>query len=199
MRCFKSVTKRRMKSDTRSVSVMAKMIKSDDAISSHHSFDRCPMILWIIGMHRAHSNGNNQLNPMALFTPRFVDDKFVNFVAVTLCCFCGTSLPPDAIWTWSAMHSEFVSDDGEIVVVFVLIDIFFIDFLPTFPPPPPSFANFVIDAYIDDVSISSSDCMISTIAMSVDELNSRIAAKLELSSPYHSCEWQKMRERKIIK
>jgi hypothetical protein len=38
--------------------------------------------------------------------------------------------------------------------------------------------------------------MINTMAMSVDELRRRIAAKLELSSPYHSCFCQKQtRER----
>lgn len=134
MRCFRSVMKSSMNRATRSVSVMAKMMKSDDAISSHHSFDRWPIILWIIGMHRAQSNGNNQLNPIALFTPRFVDDKLLNFVVV-LCCF----------WFESLGHSELFSDDGDADVVLVLIDIFFMDFLP--PLPAISFAaNFVIDA-----------------------------------------------------
>lgn len=184
MRCFISVTKSRRNRKTSSDSVMAKMMKSGDVSSSHHSVDRWPIIWCIIGMHIAHSIGSSQLRQMALFTPRLVDDKFGNFIAA-FCCFL---IEFDGEWLWSDASVPVweLSDDGVVVVVvLVLIDAFFTDALRA------SFNCFEADTYIADVSISNSDWIIKTMATSVDELSSKTAAKLELNNPCHSCKWQK--------
>lgn len=150
MRCFISVTNSSTKRKTRSDSVMAKMMKSGDVVSSHNSLDRCPIIWCIIGMHIAHRIGSNQLRQIALFTPRFVDDKLENFIAV-FCCFL---IEFDGEWLWSDVSVPVweLSDDGVVVVVvFVLIDAFFIESFRASP------GSFTVDAYIAEVSISSSD------------------------------------------
>lgn len=177
MRCFKSVTKSRTKRKTRSDSVIAKMMKSGDVISSHQAVVLGPMIWCIIGMHIATRIGNSQLRQIALFTPRFVDDKSEG-LTVSFCCFL---IESDGEWFWSVDASVTVfelSDDGVVVVVvLVLIDVFFNE---DFRGP---FESFNADAWIADVSISSSDWIIKTIATSVDELSKSMAAKLELNNP----------------
>lgn len=192
-RWFMSVTNSSRKRKTRSDSVIAKMIKSGDVISSHQSFDRCPIILWIIGMHIAHRIGSNQLRQIALFTPRFVEDKFDESFIVVFCCFL---IEFDGEWLWSdaSMAEWELSVEGVVVVVvLVFIEAFFNDdFLL-------SLWSFVVDMYIAEVSISNSDCIIKTIATSVDELSNNIAAKLELNSPIHSLNWQKRIKRVIVK
>lgn len=188
MRCFISVTKSITNRKTRRISVTAYTTKSGDLISSHNSFDRCPMIWCIMGMHMAHSVGNNQLRPMALFTPWLLADKLENLIIDfwVFCCFI--EFDGERFCSVASIADEELSVDVDVViVVFVLIDIFFSD---NFAPP----AILAVDVYIADFCISNSDWIINTMAMSVDELNSKIAAKLELNNPYHSCLWQTMKE-----
>ena len=101
-------------------------------------------------MHIATRMGNSQLRHIALFTPRFVDDKFVDFVT-GFCCFL---IEFDGEWFWSIDASVTVwelSDDGiVVVVVLVLIDVFFSDDFR-------GAASLEADACIADVSISNSD------------------------------------------
>lgn len=181
MRCFMSVTNSKTKRKTRSASVMAKMMKSGDAVSCHHSFDLCPIIWWIIGMHMAQSIGSSQLRQIALFTPRLVDDRFGNVITV----FSWFLIEFDGERLWSDASVTVVCElsvDGVVVVVvvLVLIDVFFND---DFRVP---FESLAVDVKIADVSISNSDWIIKTIATSVDELSNKTAAKLELNSLSHS-------------
>lgn len=177
------MTNSSVKRKTRSDSVMAKTMNSGDASSSHQSLAECPMIVWIMGMHMAHRIGSSQLRQMALFTPRFVDDKFENFIAV-FCCFL-IEFDGERLWSDASVAVWELSDDGVVVVVvLVLIDVFFIDDLRA------TLVGFTADEYIVNVSISNSDWIIKTMATSVDELSSRIAAKLELNNPCHSWKCQ---------
>ena len=92
--------------------------------------------------------GSSQLRQIALFTPRFVDDKLENFIVVC-CCFL---IEFDGEWLWSEASVE-LSDDSRVVVVvvLVLIDVFFND----------DFRDVLLEGfdevYISDVSISNSD------------------------------------------
>lgn len=134
-------------------------------------------------MHIAQRIGSNQLRQIALFTPRLVDDKFENFMAV-FCCFL-TEFDGEWLWSDASVPVWELSEDGVVVVVvLVLIDVFFND---TFRAP---IWIFAADEYIAEVSISSSDWIIKTMATSVDELSNNIAAKLELKNPCHSWKWQ---------
>lgn len=162
------------------------MINSGDVISCHHSLARCPMILWIMGIHIAHRIGSNQLRHIALFTPRLVEDKFENFIADFCCFLIEFDGVGERLWSDASVAVWELSDDGVVVVVvLVLIDIFFND---DFLAPLWSVDVEAI-VYIADVSISNSDWIIKTMATRVDELSRRIAAKLELNSPYHSWKW----------
>lgn len=191
MRCFNSVTKRSKKRKTRSDSVTAKIMKSGDVISSHEVVARGPIIWWIIGMHIATRIGSSQLRQIALLTPRFVDDKSETWPR-GFCCFL---IELDGEIFWSVVASVGVwelSDEGVVVVVLVLIDVFFNDDFR-------EALDCLADACRADVSISNSDWIIKTIATRVDELNKSIAAKLELNNPYHSWKWQNKQNSKCDK
>jgi hypothetical protein len=132
-------------------------------------------------MHIATRIGSSQLRQIALLTPRFVEDKFEDFSA-SFCCFL---IVFGGDWFLSMDVSVAVwelSDDGvAVVVVLVFIDAFFNeDFRGIFDT----------DANSVDVSISTSDWIIKTMATSVDELSKSTAAKLELNKPYHSWKWE---------
>lgn len=101
-----------------------------------------------MGMHIAHSTGSSQLRQIALFTPRFVVDRFANFIA-GFCCFL-IEFEGDRLWMDASVCEP--SDDGVVVVVvFVLIDVFFSDDFRA------SVDSFAAVEYINDVSISNSD------------------------------------------
>lgn len=203
MRFFISVTNSIIKRHTSNASVTAKMIKSNEGTSNHHSLGEWPIILCINGTHMAHNNGKSQLKPIALFTPLLLVAKFANLIAVfcfdewNFRCFCCLIVDDPELESSVEVPVVEHSDDGVVVavvtVVVVLIDIFFIDAL--------QWAAAVVDVVDDcgcnciddvvvksaDVCISNSDWIINTIATSVDELNNNIAAKLLLNNPYHSC------------
>lgn len=214
MRFFISVTNSIIKRHTSNASVTAKMIKSNDGTSNHHSIGECPIILCINGTHMAHNNGRSQLNPIALFTPLLLVAKFANLIAAfcfdewNFRCFCCLIVDEPELESSVEVPVVEDSDDGVVVavviVVVVLIDIFFIDdnALLWAAAAAAVTAAGVVDVCgcncIDDVvvksadvCISNSDWIINTMATSVDELNNKTAAKLLLNNPYHSCKGHK--------
>lgn len=85
---------------------------------------------------------------MALFTPRFVDERFANFVMV-FCCFL-IELDGERLCSEASVTFCELSESGVVaVVVLVLIDNFFND---DFRDTLDRFFE-----YIADVSISNSD------------------------------------------
>lgn len=211
MRFFISVTNSIIKRHTSNASVTAKMIKSKEGTSNHHSMGEWPIILCINGTHMAHNNGKSQLKPIALFTPLLLVAKFANLIAAfcfdewNFRCFCCLIVDEPELESSVEVPVVEDSDDGVVVavviVVVVLIDIFFIDdnaLLWAADAVAAVTAAGVVDDCgcncIDDVvvksadvCISNSDWIINTMATSVDELNNKTAAKLLLNNPYHSC------------
>lgn len=120
----------------------------------------------------------------------FVEAKFLNRT-VAFCflgwvrCFCflivDEAEPVDGD-VFPLVEEADVGVVAVVTVVAVFIDNFFMD-------EEDGIAVFVDGdgENIVDVCISSSDCIIKTIATKVDDPSNRTAAKLELITPYQSC------------